>query len=131
MARKILLVAVSLILGYVLLVFLLGGFAVTVLAFSDLLGIQRSLGIDGQASKNYAFVSGSGPMFIAALGFTGLVVTAVHHLNCHQAGCPRVGRYPVAGGEYKVCRRHHPDPQIKEGVSAAHLLSAHEKHQAR
>ena len=29
--------------------------------------------------------------------------------NCHVKGCPRIGRHPVTGTTYTVCRRHHPD----------------------
>ena len=113
----------------VLLVFLASLFAIAVLGFSHLLGLERALGIDTQESKNYDLVSGSGPIIVTAVGFSSILVTGWHHLNCHQDGCWRIGRYSVAGGKYKTCKSHHPDPIVKEGVQASHLLAAHEKHQ--
>jgi hypothetical protein len=32
--------------------------------------------------------------------------TAYKHIECHQAGCHRLGRY--AHGHLKLCARHHP-----------------------
>ena len=32
--------------------------------------------------------------------------TAYKHLECHQTGCHRLGRYPH--GHLKLCARHHP-----------------------
>ena len=34
------------------------------------------------------------------------VIGAYKHVECHVAGCHRVGRYPH--GHYKLCRLHHP-----------------------
>lgn len=40
----------------------------------------------------------------------GIVALPVYfHKQCHVHKCYRIGRYPIAGGQYKVCRRHHPD----------------------
>lgn len=61
---------------------------------------------DGQ---NYAFFSGFGAWLSSTLGLSTIAATLWHSLNCHVAGCLRPGRYPVAGGQYKVCRRHHGD----------------------
>lgn len=72
-------------------------------------GVEHFLGIDTQQSDNYDFVSGVGPMIITAVGYTGIIGSLWHHLNCHTAGCPRLARFPVAGGDYKVCRKHHRD----------------------
>lgn len=84
------------------------------------------LGIDTQQSDNYDFVSGVGPMIIAALGFGGVVGGMWHHLNCHADGCFLIGRYPLAGGKWKVCRRHHPDEQVRQGKLSVHLI--HREH---
>jgi hypothetical protein len=32
--------------------------------------------------------------------------TAYKHIECHQEGCHRLGRYPH--GHLKLCARHHP-----------------------
>jgi len=113
------------------LMLLATGFAVAFIALAKLLGVQHSLGIDTQTSPNYDFVSGVGPMLIAALGFSGIGAGVLRHLNCHQDRCPKPGRFPVAGGQYKTCRTHHPDPTVREGIKAHHLLAAHQDHQRR
>lgn len=32
--------------------------------------------------------------------------TAYHHIECHQEGCHRLGRF--VHGHYKLCHVHHP-----------------------
>lgn len=33
-----------------------------------------------------------------------------YHHTCHDhPGCLRLGKYPAAGGLFKLCRHHHPD----------------------
>ncbi len=83
------------------------------------------LGIDTQQSWAYDFWSGIGPCIIAfvSLGLTSLTVYLV--FNCHVTGCKRVGRFPAAGGQYKTCRRHHPDRNVRDGLQAAHVHAAH------
>lgn len=89
-----------------LLMLLAAGLAVTVIATANWLGLDRALGIDTQNSQNYAFVSGSGPMFIAALGFSSVAVSLLRHLNCEQPGCWRLGhRHPDHGRP--VCKWHY------------------------
>lgn len=39
--------------------------------------------------------------------FGGLYLLARKH-NCHVHGCWRVGRHPVDGTSYIVCKSHHP-----------------------
>jgi hypothetical protein len=61
--------------------------------------------------------------FIPALAIVSVVFPFV---NCHVESCMRIGRYPAAGGEYKVCRRHHPDHQVRHGsVTLEHILKRH------
>jgi hypothetical protein len=55
--------------------------------------------------QNYAFLSGFGPCLITGLGLSTLIVGGWHHLNCHEAGCPRIGRHHVNGQVW--CHRHH------------------------
>lgn len=112
------------------LVLLAAGFVEMFIWASGLFGVQHSLGVDTQASKNYDTVSGYLPMVVTALGFSGLLATAWHHLNCHEAGCWRIGKYPIAGGQYKSCRKHHPDPAVQVGITAANLRAANDKYQA-
>lgn len=71
-------------------------------------GAAHVIGIDTQLSEEYAFFSGFGTWLLAALGFTGTFAAVVRAVNCHAHACPRIGRFPVAGG-YKVCRRHHAE----------------------
>jgi|SRR5580692_7047980 hypothetical protein len=89
------------------------------------------LGWDGQTSDNYAAWSGSVPALITALGLTTIIGGAWHHLSCHVDGCRRIGKYHVAGGQYRCCRVHHPDPQVVEGLQVRHLHAAHWDHVAR
>jgi hypothetical protein len=62
----------------------------------------------------YAFFS----CFAGSLSIVGLLW---HRFNCHEPRCLRIGRYHVAGGEYVVCARHHPDGKpTRERIHAAH-----------
>lgn len=63
------------------------------------------LGIDTQQSDNYDFVSGVGPMIVTAIGYGGLVAGFWHHVNCHEAGCWRLGKHKVDGTPW--CSLHH------------------------
>lgn len=94
--------------------------------------LAHALGIDTQQSQEYDFVSGVGPMIITAVGYTGVIASIVHHLNCHVDTCPRIGRYPLAGGEFRVCRRHLPDDHpARQKLTAHHIHLAHREHLAR
>jgi len=54
------------------------------------------------------------------------------HANCHVTRCFRLARYPVAGGQFKVCAKHHPDEQVRAGkVSHEHILRLHREHRDR
>jgi hypothetical protein len=66
---------------------------------------------------NYNFFSGSG----SDLGEVTLVVAVVsfvlgawHHVNCHESGCPRIGRHKVDGTPW--CNRHHQAARDESGV---------------
>lgn len=63
--------------------------------------------------RSYGFWSGFGsviPWSLFSLGgiFAGIAV-GLRHLNCHEPGCWRMGKFPLAGGEFKVCGKHNPD----------------------
>jgi hypothetical protein len=68
-------------------------------------GMAHGIGVDTQQSQEYDFVSGVGPMIIAAIGYISLIAAGWHALNCHQPGCWRVGRHKVGGTPW--CNRHH------------------------
>lgn len=95
-------------------------------------GFTHFLGIDTQASDNYDFTSGIGPMLLTAVSMTTLISGMFRHANCHVDGCWRLARYPVAGGQFRVCRRHHPDETIRtRHVDHYHIARAHREHQRR
>jgi hypothetical protein len=70
-------------------------------------GFNHLIGVDTQGSVEYAYFSGFGAWLSSTLGLTTIIATMWHHLNCHVTDCLRVGKFPVAGGQYKVCGRHH------------------------
>jgi hypothetical protein len=74
------------------------------------------LGLDNLSGRWYGFWSGIGGD--ASIMAVPAVILRRH--NCHVHGCPRLGRHPVAGTEFVVCRRHHPDDHATaEDVKAA------------
>ena len=91
----------ALVLVFVATIFVLG-----MLGLAGLLGLQHALGMDTQTSKNYASVSGVLPIMVAALGFSGILVTAWRHINCEQPGCWRFGHTHPDHGR-PVCRVHY------------------------
>lgn len=70
-------------------------------------GMDHGIGIDTQTSLEYAFFSGFGAWLSSTLGLSGIIAALIHHVNCHADGCWRIGKFPVAGGQYKVCGKHH------------------------
>ena len=56
------------------------------------------------------------------LVFAGGQYAVVRKHNCHQPWCWRVGRYPVEGTEFVVCRHHHPDPPKRGTIRERHHL---------
>jgi hypothetical protein len=74
-------------------------------------------------AHHYNFFSGSG----SDLGYVtilGGLVTIIWHIysahNCHDPegwlpwGCWRIGKYQAAGGQFKLCYKHHPDHMGKK-----------------
>lgn len=61
----------------------------------------------------YPTPEGTSPMyqvwsgFVPAMAVVYACVNWVHRSNCHVHRCWRPGRFPA--GQYKVCRKHHPD----------------------
>jgi hypothetical protein len=73
--------------------------------------LLRILGVDDLSGPWYGFWSGFGSDLgeLAIVG--GLVAVARRH-NCHVHHCWRVGRHPVEGTTFVVCRRHDPSGTV-------------------
>ena len=72
--------------------------------------IMHLLGLDSASGPAYLFWSGVAGSFLVNLA-TFALVFYVHH-TCHDSPrCLRWGKYPAAGGVFRLCRRHHPDLQ--------------------
>lgn len=67
--------------------------------------LAHLLGLDNLSGAWYGFWSGIGGD--TAIVTPGLILARRH--NCHVRGCWRLGRHPVDGTTWTVCRRHHPD----------------------
>ena len=71
--------------------------------------IAKVFGVGSSANGwTYSWWSGFG----SCLAYFGAIGVALRHLNCHAKGCPRLGRFTIAGGKFKVCHRHHPSQQV-------------------
>lgn len=125
--KKLLIFFFSIIIAALILTCLAAGFVVGMIGIAKFLGLQQALGMNTQTTDNYDSVSGVLPMVVTALGFSSLIVTAWHHLNCHETGCWKIGRFPIGDGKWKSCKAHHPDPDVKNGLTSDHLLAAHLK----
>lgn len=75
----------------------------------------------------YQLWSGFIPGMTISSVFAG-VASHVRLVNCHVHGCPRVGRYPLAGGEFKVCGKHSPHPGK---LTSEYVLARHAAHEQR
>jgi hypothetical protein len=65
----------------------------------------------------YNFISGP----LADITLLGGGYALLRHHNCHAKGCWRIGRRPVDGTSYVVCKKHHPRPQpTAEQIHAEH-----------
>jgi hypothetical protein len=68
-----------------------------------------------------------GPIEGAGAFVAGYVLARRH--NCHVRGCMRIGRSPVHGTSFVVCRRHHPhDPPSHQDVLDAHAAAKAAEH---
>lgn len=67
--------------------------------------IGHILGLDDASGPWYLFWSG----ICGDLSLFGAALVIVRKHNCHVKSCPRIGRHPVEGTTYVVCRHHHPD----------------------
>jgi hypothetical protein len=77
----------------------------------------------GGTPWTYQLWSGFIPALAIVTIFGGLA-SHLRSMNCHVDGCWRIGRYPLAGGQFKVCRKHSPHPAK---LTHAHILREHAK----
>lgn len=70
--------------------------------------LPHVLGVDDVSGRWYAFWSGFGGILERLLELLVLAGILLRKHNCHQHGCWRLGRHPVAGTAFVVCARHHP-----------------------
>jgi hypothetical protein len=84
--------------------------------------LQHFLGFGGGDgnSPEYLWWSGAG----SDLAYVGIFWALVRKHNCHQPRCWRVGRLPVPGTAFVVCRRHHPSPPSRETIRQRYHLYA-------
>lgn len=79
--------------------------------------MKHVLGLDNGVW--YLFWSGIFFVLVLFIGQAANVAVTYRKHNCHVHGCWRMGRHPVEGTAYVVCRRHHPDGH----VTAGHVLA--------
>lgn len=91
--------------------------------------VMHFFGLDNAGGPFYLFWSGIAGSFLVNLG-TFFLVLYIHHTCQDSWRCLRWGKYPAAGGMFKVCRHHHPD---LKGVRPrrAHIAAWHEDWQRR
>lgn len=93
----------------------------------------------GGTGVYYGFWSGFGSdlgeYVIVSSVFSGIWMH-YQHINCHNRegwlpwGCWRLGKYSAAGGQYKLCHKHHPD-LMGEHPSMAIMNLHHQQHKAK
>lgn len=66
--------------------------------------VEVHTGTVNESGPYYGFFSGFGSDLGEATLATGLV-TAYLHVNCHNKGCPRLGRHVTPKG-YRLCKKH-------------------------
>lgn len=78
--------------------------------------LSHWLGLDDASGSIYLLWSG----FVGDLGYLAIVTAIVRKHNCHSKRCWRMGRFPVEGTPFTVCRRCHPhDHQTAEDIRRA------------
>lgn len=69
-------------------------------------------GTTNEPGPYYGFFSGFGSdlgEYAILVGVAQGVYLHWKHINCHAPGCPRVGRFNDASGQFKFCHHHHPE----------------------
>jgi hypothetical protein len=76
-------------------------------------------------SPFYQFWSG---FYIVAL--SAVTSSWVRKQNCHVEWCWRLGRFPVADGQFYVCRHHSPDAHVRhKKVTFEHIQRVHAEYE--
>jgi hypothetical protein len=58
---------------------------------------------------------------VSLLALVSAFATAYHHIECHQDGCHRLGRF--THGHFKLCHVHHPLVPSDGRVTAEHIAA--------
>jgi hypothetical protein len=85
--------------------------------------LYHIFGIKGTGAA-YSFWSGAGSDWGQVTVLGGAVLLYRKH-NCHERRCWRIGKHPIDGSPYIVCRKHHPDVPNK-GATHEHIVAAHQ-----
>lgn len=72
--------------------------------------LPHTLGIDDASGAWYLWWSGIGAD-LGYLAIVGTLAASIRRHNCHVRPCWRIGRFPVAGTHWVVCRAHHPEDE--------------------
>jgi hypothetical protein len=85
--------------------------------------------LNGGPDHYYNFWSGIGSdlgeaTLISAVGIG--VYTGLRKVNCHTKGCWRIGKHPLSGTPYILCRHHHPHVPSK-GATHEQILEQHRR----
>jgi hypothetical protein len=86
-------------------------------------------GAKNEAGWPYGLWSGFGgalPDILILTALTGWL----HHNNCHQHRCWRLGRHPVGDTGLRVCRRHHPELGRHGRLTASKIAELHKQDRA-
>lgn len=67
--------------------------------------LSHILGLDNASGAWYLWWSG----FFGDLTIFAVPLILLRKHNCHQKWCLRLGRHPVAGTTFTVCKKHHPE----------------------
>jgi hypothetical protein len=74
--------------------------------------IEIHTGTVNESGPYYGFWSGFGSD-LGEYVILGAVLNGIYvhwkNVNCHDPHCLRIGLYQAAGGQYRLCRHHHPD----------------------
>lgn len=82
--------------------------------------LTHVLGLDSASGGWYLGWSGFGSD-LAELAIVGGLIGLLRKHNCHVRRCWRIGRHPIAGTGWIVCRRHNPAlPPTHADVVRAH-----------
>lgn len=86
--------------------------------------------IHGGPDQYYNFWSGFGSDLGEATLISAVAIgvyTGVRKVNCHTKGCWRIGRHPLEGTPYVLCRHHHPHVP-SGGATHEHILAQHRRY---